>query len=57
MSIKYCIASLANGIRIAISGWGKINIEPLREHPKGLINRYFILINMYQNPFNKCITQ
>ena len=34
---KSCIASLANGIRIAISGWGKINLEPLREHPKGLL--------------------
>ena len=37
MSIKSCIASQANGIRIAISEWGKINIEPLREYPKGLI--------------------
>jgi len=32
-----CTSSLAIDIRMAISGWGKINIEPLREHPKGLL--------------------
>jgi len=38
MNIKYCIASLENGIRIAILGWGaENNIEPLRQILRGLI--------------------
>ena len=35
MYIKSFIASQANGIRIAISGWEKIKIEPLREILRG----------------------
>lgn len=52
MNIKSCIASQANGIRIAISGWGKINIEPLREHPKGLLSNKSIHYERFNNQFN-----
>lgn len=44
MSTRFCIASLANGIRIAISGWGKINTEPLRKILRGFYqpNQYIM---------------
>jgi hypothetical protein len=30
VSTKFCIAFQQNGIRMAFSGWGPINIKPLR---------------------------
>jgi hypothetical protein len=44
MNIKYCIASQANGIHIAILGWGEINIEPLREILRGYLNINSLLL-------------
>ena len=44
MNIKSCIASQENGIRTAISGWGKINIEPLREILRGYLNINSLLL-------------
>ena len=44
MSIKSFIASQENGIRIAILGWGKINIKPLRNTLRGFYqtNQYIM---------------